>query len=115
MSNRSVGDQGEGIALRYLESLGYELVERNHRTRYGEIDLIVRDEETLVFVEVKYRRGTGYGSPLEAVTQRKQEKIRAVAEAYLAESGEDFDEVRFDVVGILAGAGAGIEHVIDAF
>ena len=71
----------------------------------------------LVFVEVKLRRGTGFGDPLEAVTPRKQARIRRVAELYLAEKGADVDEeVRFDVVGILLGVGKPkVRHVENAF
>lgn len=110
--------------MRYLEKKGYILIERNYRTRYGEIDLIVYDagtgaaEHTLVFVEVKLRRGTGFGDPLEAVTPKKQAKIRLTAEQYLAERGEAFDEVRIDVVGILLPPGTGrpqVRHVENAF
>jgi putative endonuclease len=75
------------LALRYLAKKGYEALERNYRTRHGEIDLIVRGERALVFVEVKLRRGTGFGDPLEAVTPKKQAKIRLMAEQYLAERG----------------------------
>jgi putative endonuclease len=113
---RSVGAWGEDLALRYLVRRGYRLVERNYRTRRGEIDLILRKEETLVFVEVKLRRGTGFGDPLEAVTPRKQATLRYLAERYLADRKPDFDTVRFDVVGILAGReGLRIDHVEDAF
>lgn len=120
-SSRQKGDRGEDLALRYLAEKGYEALERNYRTRHGEIDLVVRGERALVFVEVKLRRGTGFGEPLEAVTPKKQAKVRLMAEQYLAERGDDFvagfDEMRFDVVGILA-SGAGrpeIRHVEDAF
>lgn len=126
-SSRRAGDRGEDLALRYLEEKGYEPVERNYRTRHGEIDLIMHGAGThtshnaLVFVEVKLRRGTGYGDPLEAVTPKKQAQVRLMAEQYLAEN-EDFatnlDEVRFDVVGILALPGARapeVRHVEDAF
>jgi putative endonuclease len=93
---------------------GYELVERNYRTRYGELDLILRHENTLVFAEVKLRRGVGFGDPLEAVTPRKQSVIRTLAEQYLAEREPDFDTVRFDVVGILVSKGAPtVVHVED--
>ncbi len=119
-SRRRVGDRGEALALRYLSEKGYALVERNYRTRYGEIDLVVRDGKTLVFVEVKLRRGTGFGDPLEAVTPRKRARIRLTAERYLAGKGtgfaDNFDEMRFDVVGILLGAGRPeVRHVEDAF
>ncbi len=120
LNQRRIGDRGEDLALRYLAKKGYAPVERNYRTRRGEIDLIVRRAKTLVFVEVKLRRGMGFGDPLEAVTPLKQAKIRRVAEQYLASKGEgftaSFDELRFDVVGILLGAGEPeVRHVEDAF
>lgn len=116
LTGRSAGAWGEDLALRYLTRLGYELVERNYRTRYGEIDLILRQRATLVFVEVKLRRGTGFGDPLEAVTIRKQTTIRALAEQYLSERDPDYDAIRFDVVGIVTGSGKPrLEHVEDAF
>lgn len=116
LKGRSAGAWGEDLALRYLIKHGYRLVERNYRTRRGEIDLILRKEGTLVFVEVKLRRGTGFGDPLEAVTPRKQATLRYLAERYLAVRDPDFDTVRFDVVGILASReGLRIEHVEDAF
>jgi putative endonuclease len=102
--------------LRYLTRRGYTLVERNYRTRYGELDLILRHQNTLVFVEVKLRRGTGFGHPLEAVTPRKQAAIRALAEQYLSRRKPHFEALRFDVVGILLGVGAPrVVHVEDAF
>lgn len=116
MNTRRTGDRGETIAFRYLSDTGYELVQRNYRTRYGEIDLVMREGEMLVFVEVKLRSGTDYGDPLESVTPRKQEQVRAVAEQYLAEVQPEFDELRFDVVGILESAGlTDITHIKDAF
>lgn len=120
LNRRRIGDRGEALALGYLTRKGYAPVERNYRTRHGEIDLIVRHEKTLVFVEVKLRRGTEFGDPLEAVTPRKQARIRHTAEQYLSEKGENlitsFNEVRFDVIGILLGAGKPkIRHVEDAF
>ena len=116
LNNRISGAWGEELALRYLTRRGYELVDRNYRTRYGELDLILRHKEVLVFVEVKLRRGVGFGDPLEAVTPRKQAAIRALAERYLSEMDPDFEDVRFDVVGILVGKGSpSIVHVRDAF
>jgi putative endonuclease len=87
-SSRQKGDRGEELALRYLAKKGYEALERSYRTRHGAIDLIVRGERALVFVEVKLRRGTGFGDPLEAVTPKKQAKVRIMAEQYsLSASG----------------------------
>lgn len=91
-------------------------MERNYRTRYGEIDLILRSGDTLVFVEVKLRRGREFGDPLEAVTPRKQATIRSIAEQYMAERDPELEDLRFDVVGILDSKGAPvIRHVEDAF
>lgn len=116
LGNQRKGNRGEDVALRYLLSRGLQLVERNYRTRYGEVDLVLRQSGTLVFVEVKWRSSLDYGSPMEAVDDRKQQAIRSMAEQYLAEKEPDFEEIRFDVVGILAGAGnARIEYVKDAF
>jgi len=81
LNNRASGDLGEEIARRYLSRKGYEIVESNYRTRRGELDLISRHKDTLVIVEVKLRRGTAYGTPLEAVTPRKQNAIRLMVPA----------------------------------
>lgn len=116
LSTKRAGDQGEQIALDYLIGKGYSLVERNYRTRYGEVDLILRSGDTMVFVEVKLRRGLGFGDPLESVTPRKQATIRSLAESYLAERDPDFESVRFDVIGILETRGeTEIQHVQNAF
>ena len=116
LKNRSSGDLGEDIASRYLERRGYEVVERNYRTRRGELDLVARRGGTLIIVEVKLRRGTAYGDPLEAVTPRKQRTIRLMAEEYLSDRDPSYEDLRFDVVGILLLAGRPeISHVEDAF
>ncbi|MDQ4042177.1 MAG: YraN family protein [Actinomycetota bacterium] len=99
-----LGRAGEDLALAHLERLGYDLVARNHRTRWGEIDLIVHDGTTLVFVEVKTRRATGSGrGPWEALHARKQAQVRRMAAAYLAEVDERprASELRFDAVGVV--------------
>jgi len=116
LTSRSAGARGEDLALRYLIGRGYEVVERNYRTRRGEIDLIVRKRDTIVFVEVKLRHSTEFGDPLEAVTPRKQATIRSLAEQYLADHQPDYDTVRFDVIGILAERGSlRVTHVENAF
>ena len=116
LTRQSSGAWGEDLALRYLTRRGYSLVERNFRTRRGEIDLVVRNDGVLVFVEVKLRRTTNFGDPLEAVTPRKQATIRSLAVQYLAERNPHFDTLRFDVIGILATRnGLHIDHIEDAF
>jgi putative endonuclease len=87
----SLGRQGENLAAAYLEGLGCELIARNWRTRTGELDIVIRDGDWLVFVEVRTRRAAGggappfLGSPEESVTPRKQMRLGATAEAYLFE------------------------------
>ena len=100
---RALGARGEGLALAHLERLGFTLVARNHRTRWGEIDLIVYDGTTLVFVEVKTRRTSARaGSALDAVAPVKQQQVRRIAAAWLAEVSDRprSAELRFDVIGV---------------
>ena len=102
--------------MRYLSQRGYTLLERNYRIRRGEIDLIMRQDDTVVFVEVKLRRGTGFGDPLEAVTPHKQSTLRSVAQHHLYTRRPHFDTLRFDVIGILADRPeVRVHHVEDAF
>ena len=90
-----------GGAADYLCAQGYEIITCNFRCRNGEIDLIAREEEYLCFVEVKYRAGTGCGSPLEAVTWHKRQNILKVARYYLMRNGLRMDTpCRFDVVAV---------------
>jgi putative endonuclease len=97
-----LGRAGEELALRHLERLGFALVARNHRTRFGEIDLIVADDRTLVFCEVKARRA-GSGSPFDAFRGPKQAQVRRMALAYLADVVDRprTQELRFDAIGVV--------------
>jgi putative endonuclease len=116
LNNRASGDLGKEMARCYLAGKGYEIVESNYRTRRGELDLISRQDETLVIVEVKLRRGTAYGTTLEAVTSRKQNAFRLIAEEYLSEKSPEFQSLRFDMVGILIRGGrTEITHIQGAF
>lgn len=100
MNKRQIGTLYEEKAARCLQAAGYEILERNYRCRAGEIDLIAKDHDFLVFVEVKYRENASMGTPLEAVGKTKQQKIRHSAAWYLAEKGLSFEtRCRFDVVG----------------
>ncbi|MBC8316434.1 MAG: YraN family protein [Desulfobulbaceae bacterium] len=96
----SLGKKGEKEARVFLEKSGYKIVASNYRTRSGEIDLIARDREVLVFVEVKTRSNTMFGSALEAITPRKQRQISKVAAEYLARYGFTDSPARFDVVAV---------------
>ena len=82
-----LGRSGEEAAVRYLEKRRYTIVERGFRMLRGEIDIIARDGPTIVFVEVKTRRGLGFGPPAASVTPAKQRQIRRIAQAYLARRG----------------------------
>jgi len=85
LDRRAVGLEGEAVARRFLKDLGFRIVEENFNCPLGEIDLIVEDGDILVFVEVKTRRSTRFGTPAEAVHARKQRQILRVAEAYMRE------------------------------
>ncbi|MEX0602367.1 MAG: YraN family protein [Bacteroidota bacterium] len=110
------GIRGETIALRHLLAHGYRLLRKNYRYGSGEIDLVCEEGPDLVFVEVKYRRSEEYGNPEEAVTPRKQERLRRTAEGYMLEHNCDDRSYRFDVVAILdRGSSLRIEHFREAF
>ncbi len=96
--HQQLGRWGEQVAADYLLARGYEIVARNIRTPYGEIDLIARKEGLLIFVEVKARRSRAYGPPEIAVAPRKQEHMLACAEHYAAEHG--IDHWQIDVIAI---------------
>lgn len=101
-NNREIGAKAEKIACWFLTQQGYEILEQNFYTRVGEIDIIARDEHTLVFVEVKYRKDDKKGYPAQAVDIRKQDKIRKSAMYYLKKNQLSFEQpIRFDVVEIL--------------
>ncbi len=85
LDRRMVGIEGEAVARRFLEGLGFRIVEENFACALGEIDLIAQEGDVLVFVEVKTRRSARFGGPAEAVHTRKQRQILRVAEAYLRE------------------------------
>lgn len=115
-SARAAGDDWEDKALQFLEDQGLVLVTRNHTCRFGELDLIMRDGAELVFVEVRYRRGNRFGSPLESVDHRKRQRLVKTARHYLQMDQRAADlTCRFDVVGISGGAGEDIEWISDAF
>ena len=95
-----LGAQGERIAAVHLESLGLVIEARNYRARVGEIDLVARDGRETVFVEVRTKRSTAYGTPEESVTPRKQARLVKSAMQYLAEHGRMNAPWRVDIVGI---------------
>ncbi len=99
--NRAKGAYYETQAATFLENQGYEILERNYWTRFGEIDLIAKDGDYLVFVEVKYRLNNQMGFPEDAVNKKKQRTIFRCAQVYLMEkNGLNCTPCRFDVVAI---------------
>ena len=114
MNKRQLGTEKESLAAEYLEEQRIRVLDRNFRTRFGEIDLVARDGDEFVFVEVKYRAGTNSGDPAEAVGTKKQAVIRKTALTYLKSKGVNPTEtlIRFDVVSIL---GKTIRHYKNAF
>ena len=118
---QTLGRAGEQLALAHLERLGFALVARNHRTRWGELDLVVFDGHTLVFVEVKTRRASARaGGPLDAIPATKRLQVRRMAAAWLTEEQDRprAVELRFDAVGVTVderGALVRLDHIEGAF
>ena len=111
-NNRAVGTAYEQIAGRFLEKKGFQILEYNYRCRAGEIDLIARDREYLVFCEVKYRRTKSAGSALEAVDTKKQKRLYRCAQQYVAAHKIHDAAARFDVVAV---EGNEVCHIENAF
>lgn len=115
INQRQIGTQAENLACEWLESKGYRLHCQQFVSRWGEVDLVMQDGETLVFIEVKMRRSARYGSPLEAVTVRKQQRLTRSAQAYLLRYPHA-GPLRFDVLGLVFKAGLPQwSHVQNAF
>jgi putative endonuclease len=108
---QTIGKQAEDLACRYLHDQGLHLLERNYNTRYGEIDLVMRDRDTTVFVEVRYRRHSDVVDPLSSVDIRKQHKLIRTAQSYLQQlKRANPPPARFDVIAITE---QGTQHKID--
>ncbi len=115
--NKGVGERGEAIAELYLRGLGFAILEKNYRARTGEIDIVAREGESIVFVEVKARRNLAYGPPQLAVTPFKQRQISRTALTWLAHRKRPNAIARFDVIAILIPDHdvPQIEHIRNAF
>jgi putative endonuclease len=110
-----LGDKGEGLACNFLKKKGYRVILRNFKTSLGEIDIIAKDKDTLVFIEVKTRESLQYGQPFESVTRIKRKKIANVATLYLKKLKE-IPACRFDIVSIYHKKGNLVFELIkDAF
>lgn len=95
-----LGARGEALAWNFLRKRGYSILEKNYRTRFGEVDIIAEKEGVVVFLEVKTRRDHQFGFPEESVDWRKREKLTRVAEAYLQTSRLEHRPARFDILSI---------------
>ena len=119
---RGRGRRGEQLARDHLASRGYDIIQTNFRSRYGEIDIIARKGDVVAFGEVKARRDRFFGEPFEAVSPRKRAQIRRMARAWLMANAHDpaYGDCcfRFDVISIMldeAGGASELDHMEDAF
>jgi len=113
MDKRKKGKIFENIAVEYLKKKGYKIIKRNFYSRYGEIDIIALENDTLVFVEVKGRYSLKFGSPEESITTKKINSIIKTAEIFLYENQEiEYSEIRFDIITIIKN---NIKHIRNAF
>lgn len=111
-NNVQKGGFGENNACEYIIKKGFKILERNYRTSFGEIDIIAKDNNFIVFIEVKYRMSLEHGYPREAVGKSKQTKIKNTALNFISENDIDNCDFRFDVIEIL---GNNIEYIENAF
>jgi putative endonuclease len=111
-TTNALGADAEGLATRTLLDHDYEIVEHNYRCNAGELDIVARQGDTLVFVEVRSRADGEHGSALEMIDHRKQRQVVRVAGHYLLERDPPYEEIRFDVVAITGGE---IDLIADAF
>lgn len=107
------GNEGEDLAASFLQKKGYEIVIRNYRYKHAEIDLIVKQKELLVFVEVKTRSSSSFGEPEDFVDAKKATKIFEAAEHYMFESNWN-GNIRFDIVSVKTGFKTEVVHFEDA-
>jgi putative endonuclease len=112
-----MGRTGEDLAHRYLRKAGFEILARRYRLSdgSGEVDIVARDETTLVFVEVKTRQTSDYGAPERAVGYEKEQHNVKAARSYALRAGADWNTVRFDIIAIVLTNPPSITHLRDAF
>lgn len=118
LTKKQLGIKGEKEALSFLEKKGYEILEKNFRCVLGEIDIIMKHGEELVFIEVRSRTDTFFGEPYETVNMKKQNKLYKLAEYYLNLKELDDISCRFDVLSLILthdGSVRKIEHIENAF
>jgi putative endonuclease len=118
LTRKQLGTEGEKEALKFLERKGYKIVEKNFRSSFGEIDIIMKHGEELVFIEVRSRTDNSFGEPYETVNIKKQNKLYKLAEHYLNLKELQDMPCRFDVISLILthdGSVRTIEHIENAF
>lgn len=116
--NKDIGYLGESLAIKYLVNKGYSILEKNYRIKLGEIDIICRKNNILIFVEVKSRYTNNYGYPIESVTYSKQKKIINISKFYILTNKCYNSNIRYDIIEVLLNNSNefyNINHIEDAF
>ncbi|NLX62100.1 MAG: YraN family protein [Tissierellia bacterium] len=114
-NNRKIGILGEDIAVEHLKSKGYRILERNYRSKIGEIDIIAFKNNILVFIEVKTRSNTNFGFPYEAVNKRKFHKILQTSLIYIKQKGYKGYQIRYDIIEVFLSNNRKINHIENVF
>ncbi len=115
-TSKATGDEGELIAVKFLEDKGFRILQRNYRFERGEIDIIAEDSNELVFVEVKSRHSQNFGAPEDAITPKKESHLKRTAEGYLFQNKLEDKACRFDVIAIdWKGGQPEIRHIKKVF
>ncbi len=110
--NKQIGTKGEEIACSYLKKLGWKILEKNFRySKYAEIDIIAKETNTIVFVEVKTRTTSNFGHPFEAINTKKINNIYKATLSYLQSTQERYEDYRIDIISILGNPNPKIEHI----
>ncbi|MFN3698757.1 MAG: YraN family protein [Dictyoglomus sp.] len=118
MNNKDVAKIGEDFTELFLKKRGFKIIEKNFRTSFGEIDIIAQKNGLLIFVEVKTRKSISYGMPIEAINEKKQNRIKKIAENFIRDKRIKFNEIRFDVMSVILSAQGEIskwEYIPNAF
>lgn len=100
MYNKTVGSFGETLVIAYLENLNYEILDKNFNTKFGEIDIVAKDKDEYVFIEVKTRTSKKYGMPIEAVNENKVSHIKSASKVYIYLNRLENKFIRYDIIEV---------------
>jgi putative endonuclease len=118
LRRKLLGRQGEDAATNYLKKNNYQILCRNYTCKLGEIDIVARERDFIVFVEVRSRSSEDFGLPQETINRRKKMKLRNLARYYLKETGKSDENCRFDIIALVLEEGGNVkrlEHIENAF